>query len=320
MNSTTPDGSASRLRSSLGDEERILILGATGWFGRTLTEMLIGSTQEVMYVASYPRVLKIEGASINVVAYDSDLIRAFRPTTVVDFAFLTREKVTQIGLADFQKTNEELTRQLLEVAALPSVKKVLFTSSGAAVYPPGGQPKTYERDPYGYLKDQQERKLKDFANRSEKSVLCLRPWSVSGHFVVRPMDYAFSSLVIQALNGDVRLEAKRPVFRRYCALDDMLAVAFTLWPDIPVNEYRLLESGGELLDIVELAEMIVDLVGNGSAVRHSINSDAEADKYYSDNISWSEGCKSATYTAKNLRAQIFESIDYFSRSVGGGGI
>jgi nucleoside-diphosphate-sugar epimerase len=311
MNSTTPGGSSLRLRSSLGDEERILILGATGWFGTTLTEMLIGSTQEVMYVASNPRVLKTEGTSINVLAYDRDLIRAFRPTTVVDFAFLTREKAAQIGLADFQKTNEELTRQLIEVAALPSVKKVLFTSSGAAVYSPGGQPKTYERDPYGYLKNQQEIKLKDFAKLSEKSVLCLRPWSVSGRLVGKPMEYAFSSLIIQALQGQICLETKRPVFRRYCALDDMLAVAFSLWPDIPESEYRLLESGGELHSLVELAELVADLVGNGAAVSHSIDSNAEADRYYSDNISWSTSCDRARYTPKNLKAQILDSIHYY---------
>lgn len=320
MNSTTPGGPSSRLRRSLGDEERILILGATGWFGRTLTEMLIGSTQEVMYVASYPRLLREDGISVNVVAYDSDLIRAFRPTTVIDFAFLTREKLAQLGLAAFLKVNEKLTRQLLEVAALPSVEKILFTSSGAAVYPRGGQPKTYERDPYGYLKHQQESMMKRFVTGSEKSVLCLRPWSVSGHLVGRPMEYAFSSLIVQALRGDVCLEAKRPVFRRYCAVDDMLALAFALLPSIPVNEYRLLESGGELVDLVELVEMIVDLVGTNPAVRHSMDPNAHADEYYSDNSSWSEGCEAVTYAPKDLRVQILESIDYFKGTIELGGI
>jgi nucleoside-diphosphate-sugar epimerase len=315
MNSTTPGESSSRLRSSLGDEERIVILGATGWFGRTLTQLLSGSAQEVIYVASYPRVLKVFGTSINVVAYDSDLIRRFEPTIVVDFAFLTREKVAEVGLANFLNVNEELTRQLLEVAGLPSVKKVLFTSSGAAVYPREGQPKTYEQDPYGYLKHQQESAMRLFAARSKKSVLCLRPWSVSGLSVGRPMEYAFSSLVIQALNGDVSLEAKRPVFRRYCAVEDMLAIAFAIWPDPQVNEYRVLESGGELHSLIGLAEIIVDLVGNGSKLRHSIDSHAEPDTYYSDNKSWSAGCDAAVYTPKNLKTQILESIAYFKEAL-----
>jgi nucleoside-diphosphate-sugar epimerase len=313
MISITPGVASSTLRRSLGDEERILILGATGWFGRTLTEMLSDGRQEVMYVGSYPRVLKVNGASINVVAYESDLIRGFRPTMVVDFAFLTREKVAQLGLADFLKANEGLTHQLLEAAALPSVKKVLFTSSGAAVYPSGGQPKIYERDPYGYLKYQQESAMRHFAARTNKSVLCLRPWSVSGHFVGRPMEYAFSSLIIQALRGEVRLQSMRPVFRRYCAVDDMLAVAFAMWPDPQADKFRILESGGELHDLVGLAEMVVDLAGNRSKISHSIDSYAEPDRYYSDNSSWTSRCDAAGYIAKDLKTQILESLAYYKK-------
>ena len=308
-----PDQSISRLRSSLCDDEKILILGASGWFGKTLSSMLIGCRQEVMHVASYPRVLKLEETSINTVNYDFDRIRGFEPTILVDFAFLTREKVAQLGLADFRKTNEKLTHRLLEVAALTSVKKVIFTSSGAAVYAPEGQPKTYEQDPYGYLKNQAERLMESFALHSKKSVLCLRPWSVSGTLVDRPMDYAFSSLIIQALRGQIQLEARRQVFRRYCAVDDMLAVAFALGPATQLNKYTLLESGGELNDLESLANKIVDLIGNGATVKNTIDSGSKPDTYFSDNKSWSASCVATGYTAKDLNTQILESIDYYTQ-------
>lgn len=311
MISTTPRESSPRLRSGLGEEERILILGATGWFGRTLTEMLIGCPQEVMYVASYPRVINLEKTSINVFAYDFELIRDFRPTMVVDFAFLTREKVAQFGQADFLRVNEELTLRLLEVAALPSIKKILFTSSGAAVHQRSARPKTYEQDPYGFLKYRLEKTMEDFASRSGKSTLCLRPWSVSGHLVGRPLDYAFSSFIIQALGGGIKIKARQPVFRRYCALDDLLAVGFELLHNFDGNSYRLLESGGELCDLVNLAERVVNLVGNGATIEHSVDPEAEPDSYYSDNVSWSESCNNAKYASKDLETQIIQAIDSF---------
>jgi nucleoside-diphosphate-sugar epimerase len=311
MLSRLPEQSISSLRSSLSVEDRILILGASGWFGKTLTAMLLGGGQELMLIGSYPRILKVDESQVNILDYNFDSIRRFEPTIVVDFAFLTREKVGKLGLVSFRQVNEKLINQLVEVSELPSVKRVLFTSSGAAVYPHEAKPKNYEQDPYGYLKFELECRMEDFARVSRKSVLCLRPWSVSGTFVDRPMDYAFSSIIIQALNGKVRLEARQPVLRRYCSVDDMLAVAFALGPGGRTNTYRLLESGGELSDLGSLAKKVVDLIGNGATIIQAIDSDAKADSYFSNNKSWSESCNAIGYEARDLTSQIRDSISYY---------
>jgi len=313
MTSTSPSEPNSRLKSTLSNDDRILILGSTGWFGKTLASMLTGSDFEVMHVASSPRSVCVNESTYEVIEYNPEVINGFQPTIVVDFASLTREKAAQVGLGDFRKVNESLVNQMLESASLPSVKKVLFTSSGAAVYPPEDKPKEFHKDPYGYLKSQLELKMQSFASETQKSVLCLRPWSVSGTMVSRPKEYAFSSLVIQALGGNIQIESSRPVFRRYCAVDDLLAVAFTTLPDPVNNSYGLLESGGELQTLLSLAQAIVKLVGNGATINHAIDPQSEPDAYYSDNSSWLAACSAAGYTPKSVEEQIRESIKHFKQ-------
>jgi nucleoside-diphosphate-sugar epimerase len=273
--------------------------------------MLIDSDFEVLHVASSPRFVSVNESTIEVVEYNPEIIQGFQPTIVVDFASLTREKVAQVDLDYFRKVNESLANQMLESASLPSVKKVLFTSSGAAVYPRGDKPKEFGKDPYGYLKSQLELRMQHFASENKKSVLCLRPWSISGTLLSKPTEYAFSSIVIQALSGSVHIKSLRHVYRRYCAVDDLLAVAFATWPNTEVNNYGLLESGGELQNLLNLAQDVVKLVGNGAKIIHSIDHEAEPDRYYSDNSSWLAACSAARYTPKNLNAQIRESISHY---------
>lgn len=311
MTLTSPSEPRSLLKSALSNDERILILGSSGWLGKTLASMLIGTDFEVMHVASYSRSVSVNESTYEVIKYNPEVIKDFQPTMVVDFASLTREKAAQVGLDDFRKVNESLVNQMLESASLPSVKKVLFTSSGAAVYPPEDKPKEFNRDPYGYLKSQLELRMQSFASETQTSVLCLRPWSVSGTMVSRPKEYAFSSLVIQALGGKIQIESSRPVFRRYCAVDDLLAVAFTAWPNPVNNSYGLIESGGELQTLLSLAQAIVELVGNGATINHAIDPHSDPDAYYSDNSSWLAACNKARYTPKSLEEQIFESINHY---------
>jgi nucleoside-diphosphate-sugar epimerase len=277
---------SSTLISTLNSRDRILILGSSGWLGKTLAAMMIGSDVPVMNVASRPRSVTVNDSIIEVVEYNLGAIQRFRPTFVVDFASLTKEKIGQVGLDEFRNVNEKLSNQLLQSANLPSVEKVLFTSSGAAVYPSQNTPKEFGEDPYGYLKLQLELKMQLFASDTMKPVQCLRPWSVSGPMVSRPMEYAFSSIVVQALSGNIRIESSRQVFRRYCAVDDLLAVAFATMPDPGAISYGLLESGGELRDLISLAERVVELVGNGATIVHAVDPKAKPDTYYSDNSSW----------------------------------
>ena len=310
QNSSSP---INKLRDSIEARDRILVLGSSGWFGQTLASMLVGCQTEVLYVTSQTKVVGVGKTAVKMLSYDFKTISDFRPSVVIDFAFLTREKVAEFGLDRYRAVNDELTHQLLKVAALDSVERVLVTSSGAAAYPSNRGSIEYEADPYGFLKARMEIELENFAKQSGKTVVCLRPWSVSGVFVTRPLEYAFSSIILQAMQGRVIVESRSPVLRRYCAMDDLIALGFLELRDTSPGSFWVLESGGELIDLISLSERVVGLLANNASIFHLVDPAAKPDLYYSDNQSWTDACIRHAYTAKDLNTQISEMISYFNK-------
>ena len=312
MSTRNSSSSINKLRDSIEARDRVLVLGSSGWFGRTLASMLVGSQAEVLYVSSQTKVVGVDKTAVNMLAYNFKTISDFRPSVVIDFAFLTREKVDEFGLDRYKAVNDKLTHQLLEVAALGSVERVLVTSSGAAVYPPNRDSIEYEADPYGFLKARMELELENFARQSGKSVVCLRPWSVSGVFVTRPLEYAFSSIILQAMQGRVILESRSPVLRRYCAIDDLIALGLLELSDTSPGSFRVLDSGGELIDLISLSERVVGILANNASILHRVDPAAKPDLYYSDNQSWTDTSTRHSYRAKDLNTQISEMISYLN--------
>ena len=84
----------------LAADDRLLVLGGGGWFGRTLLH-LVGSSVPVHATASSTR----RGLE----TWDLARIRDFAPTVVANFAFLTRERISVEGTQEFNRINRQLT-------------------------------------------------------------------------------------------------------------------------------------------------------------------------------------------------------------------
>jgi hypothetical protein len=73
----------------------------------------------------------------------------------------------------------------------------------------------------------------------------------------------------------------------------------------------LIESGGELIELEELAELIRDLVNPDAEVHVRKNrSDLDQDFYASDNSSWTDSIQRLRFVAKTTREQILEVEKY----------
>lgn len=264
-------------------DDRVLVLGASGWFGQTFLDLLPEGA-DVLAVAS--------SARERFVAWDDDAVRAFAPTVVANFAFLTRERVASDGEARFRETNAELTRQFLLAAELPSVRAALTVSSGAAVTEPDM--------PYGEMKAAEEASALALASPSH-AIVVARAYSVSGAHVRRPKDYAFSDLILQAASGAVTITADRPVFRRYVSVDDFLYVGMTRalsgWSGV-------IDSGGELVEMGELAQRVVDIVNPAAPISRVALTSDEPSVYASDGATWQQACAALDFTPAPLDAQI----------------
>ena len=284
------------LEDIISRNERILILGSSGWFGQTLIEMLSKSNSKLAMRGS------IDGSRA---VFDNKTIEQFQPTIVANFAFLTRNKLSMYSREQFIQINRLLIDRMHFAGQLDSVKSLLTVSSGAST-DANAQDGMNSKEIYGALKKEEEKTALS-CQTTNRSVVVLRAYSVSGPFVRNPNQYAFSSFIAQALLGEeIEMLATKPVFRRYISVGDLLAVglvrAISGWSGV-------IESGGELLEIEELAQRVAKQLGAKLKTRNLISTEV-ADSYHSDDESWRHHLANSGLNALTLNEQIQVTADF----------
>ena len=265
--------------------------------------MLESRKIEFLLLGSTTRVEKFPTGSKTIHRLDLDLVREFAPTHVVDFAFLTRERLGKFPLEHYVAANRRLIKEANTLLSIPSVKTFLSTSSGAAVHQIKKDDLSLSSNPYGYLKRESELSIMSHAKASGVSLAIARPWSVTGEFVTKVEGFAFSQMISSALRTrTINILSKRRVYRKYVDLEDFLEVCLTLAGE--EGSSRIIDSGGELVDLVELSERVSQVLGFEITVNHSVDDSLEPDSYFSDGTSWDEGCRQLDYFPLNLESQI----------------
>ena len=227
-----------------------------------------------------------------------DELRSFSPTIVLNFAFLTRERVQVEGPTAFRSTNEQLTARFLRIAQLPTVRAAVTVSSGAAITEPESL--------YGMMKkDEESRALHIVSDR--RAMVILRAYSVSGGYVRRPRDYAFSDFIMQAREGSIHVNAGTLVRRRYCAVRDALTVSLRA---VTSGASGVIESGGDLVEVGELADQVAAVVNPSAGIDRPHVDTSRSQNYYSDNSSWKTWTREFAVTPIDLETQIRETAQF----------
>jgi len=283
---------------------RILVLGPTGWFGRTALELSFPSSATFYLVGSRPGEVQVGEKTLSVHEWNEREVERFSPDLVLDFAYLTRNWISELGVSEYRARNEVLAERIVRAATLRSVKTVLTISSGAAVQP--------ELDPYGEGKRKIELALRDALRSSRANLGILRAWSVSGGFVREPDQYAFSSFIRQGINSrNIRVSANRMVYRRYCAVEELLAVGLHL---AHRHSHSLLDSGGEKFEMVQIAQKVAKQIPGAKVIlEHPARGSQDPDDYSSDNKSWEQGIREANLVAMSVEEQIANVIHALRR-------
>lgn len=289
----SPVTAAELLSSALRDDDRVLVLGAGGWFGATLLDLLPDLPPErVKAIASFARDQFVGTRNWRLEAWSGDTVRGFSPTVVANLAFLARERVATEGEEQFTSVNRELTQRFLDCLDLPDVRAAVTVSSGAAITEPN--------HPYGRLKGVEERAALARV-RPGLGVVVGRAWSLSGVHVRRPQDFAFSNFALQARTGSVEVQDPRHVFRRYVDVGDFLSVclhsALDGWSGI-------IDSGGELVELSDLAAMVAKAIEPQAVVRLPPIASDEVSAYASDDASWTRACSALEFKPLSLDQQI----------------
>lgn len=297
------DAAAALVCQSLPVNSRILVLGAGGWFGQTFLALLGPTDFPLVLIGSHARTIRVNNQTYQVSIWDEATVQEFNPTFVFDAAFLTRRFLDILGLARYTQQNAELMRRVRWLSALPTVEQLVTISSGAVLEAGRLREGAGSRDPYGAMKLELENQLRQSAAGDQTGVVIARAFSVSGGFVREPREYALSDFVLQALErGEITISSASPVFRRYCAVEDLLAVSLTMLPESGVAE---LDSGGDLVEMSGLVEVIQASFGARIPVHRLENAGGVGpSRYHSDNKSWARALEKTGYAPLNLRDQV----------------
>ena len=286
----------------LDTSDRILVTGANGWLGRSAIALIQNLNIPMLLTASQDRTLTVDGKVSSVRSFSLDGALDFNPTVVLDFAFITRDRIGEIGQEEFLRTNSHLIELSKKLAGINTVRKFVGFSSGAAVRFLHPKPPEISVDPYGFLKAQYENKLLRTDERMASKVVIVRPYSLSGRFVRNRASYAFFDIIDQASTTDlVTLVSRAPVFRRYVDAEEFIALCLN---ESPGGEP--LESGGSLVELGELAELTISVLGSKSRVVREAQS-GEADNYHSDGKSMSQASRILGFQTASLSDQILAS-------------
>jgi nucleoside-diphosphate-sugar epimerase len=252
-----------------------------------------------MALSSNDRRTTIDGHEINVRNYEAHLAKGFRPTVVIDCAFLTRDRILQTGLDSYIEINRDLIDRAESLAGLETVRKFIAISSGAAKPYFDLKNDRYMDDPYGALKADYERLLTGNSREVATKVVVCRPYSLSGRFARSRSSYALFNIIDQAkATESVFLESTKHVFRRYTDAEEFLALSLASSPGGPP-----LESGGELIELGTLAEKVISELNLSCTIRRQPISGLP-DSYHSENSSFELACAQVGFTPSSLSEQI----------------
>lgn len=282
---------------------KVMILGGTGWFGRTTLAMLKHVNLSTLIIASKTREFEVDGQSYSAVRWNQDDVERFEADTVLDFACQTVNKARLVGYDLFVQTNKELARRLSFAANLSSTRRVLSVSSGASVRLPLEMRDQSAAKSYSLTKQALEAQLAEIASSRNVSVGVARAWSVSGGHVQNPRGYAFSGMILDSLeSGVVSVRADHLVYRRYSAVEDLLALAVPRSED---SGYSVIDSGGELIEIRDLARMICEEIpGSHLMANQSKEDPLVADRYFAGEQDWNHEKAKRGLETLALRKQI----------------
>jgi len=276
-----------------GTDEVIAVTGATGWFGSVALELLYGvlgdqAAERVVAYASSARQVTLSGGQVVPVRPLGELLTQDpAPTTLLHFAFLTRDKLAALGRNAYTGRNVAITSTVVAAIAKHKPRHVVLPSSGA-VYantlgsgtsmPDAALVYDVRADPYGTLKCLDELVFRT-ATRDVGGVCVIpRVFSVAGARMTKPGLYALGSVIeMAAAGGPIEVRSRGRVFRSYCGVDEVVALA--VWAALRRRDL-VFDTSGTVVEIGELARLVAHLHGLGSdVVRRSLDPSVAADRY-----------------------------------------
>ena len=226
------------------------VIGASGWVGQNIVQVARSLGHDCHLFGSHHRYALVAG--------EQEEIRTFTLHEVTGRSydliwFCAFDNMRRIEASNQAFVNSQrIVVAANQVAKLADYGRLIAFSSGAAIQAP------YRETSYAKLKRRLESSLLARAVFSNRDVRIARLWSMSGMHCPRPEDFAITSMIQSATDyNHIQIKSSNYVYRRYCQIAEYIdALASTNL------EARVLNSGGPVIEMGELANLIAEMLGN----------------------------------------------------------
>ncbi len=293
---------------------RVVVTGSSGWLGMAALEMLSGALG-----LDFERRVVCFGSSRRELILRSGLRVAQRPlaelpslepapSLVLHLAYLTRDKISQMPLAEYAEINRGISSQV--VGALGRIgARAIFVASSGAVYEAIRMP-DHPQAVYGALKLEDEARFAAWAEQAGSSAILARVFNISGPYINKRGTYALASFIADALSKrPIEVRADRPVIRSFVAVDELFSVVFHLMLEEGPIVWRF-DTAGEEVEVGELAAQVEEALGGVRTTKPRLIRHPEPDRYVGAAEPYASLCARAGVARVALREQILETARF----------
>jgi len=243
----------------------ILVTGSRGWLGRVSVNLLQAQMPD------YEIFSLSNGGKFDFWTFDFEKINV---VGVVHLAFLTRDKILEIGKEKYAEMNNLIIRRAREIIYLSCPKWVVTVSSGAVH-------EDLPNSNYGELKLHEEETLLQVCQEKNSSLVIGRLWGATGSQMPINRNYAISDFICQAIESNqICVNSGAEVWRRYVDAEQFMEV---LIRQSQTGHSQVLDSGGTLVEIGELATLISTEFSNVPVTRRERTLSDSDNNYFSKN-------------------------------------
>lgn len=295
-----------------GTDEIVALTGATGWLGAVALDLLYealgdeAAARVVGYASSTREVVVSDGRTIAVRPLRDLVSQDPPPTTLLHFAFLTRDRVAALGIDAYTRQNVAITTTVLGAIAKHKPRHVVVASSGAVYSSTGRHESDLHSDPYGTLKHLDELAFRSATRDGGGFCVIARLFSVAGARMTKPGLYALGSMIEMAsVGGPIEVHARGQVFRSYCGIDEVVALA--LWTALSGRD-AVFDTCGTVVEIGDLAQLVAQVHGlDPDVLRRTWDPDVIVDRYVGDGRLMEELAAEAGLSLRALPALVRET-------------
>ena len=249
---------------------RFVLTGPSGWIGQAMLDALAAALGgrldgRVTAFASQARTMDLpSGEALAVRALDTITADDVAGAHVIHLAYLTKEKAELLGPDTFDATNDAIDAALLAALAGATPASLFVASSGAASLAARGD----DTHPYGMAKLRQEARFLAWAQAAGVPAIAGRIFNLSGPHINKVRSYAISDFALQAAEtGEIRIQARVPVFRSYLHVEDLCALVLGAARE-GIGRAAVIDlCGGEIVEMHDIATLVAQRSQGAPTIR-----------------------------------------------------